>query len=331
MRELTGAEAIREALREELDRDASVYLIGEDIGVYGGSFGVTLGLIEEFGPERVRETPISEAAIVGTSVGAAILGMRPVAEIMFSDFVALTMDQLVNQAAKMRYMSGGQLQVPMVVRTPCGAGTGAAAQHSQSLEAWYAHVPGLLVAMPSTPYDAKGLLKTTIRNDNPVVFLEHKLLYKLKGPVPEGEYTVPFGKADIKRAGTDVTIVATSMMVHNALGAATDLEKHGVSAEVIDPRTLVPFDRETILESVGKTGRLVIVHEAPERGGFGGEIAAVVAGSDAFHRLKAPIKRICGSDTPIPFSKTLEQHAVPTRESIVRGVLEVARVRAPAH
>ncbi|MGE5483972.1 MAG: alpha-ketoacid dehydrogenase subunit beta [Ignavibacteriales bacterium] len=331
MRELTGAEAIREALREELDRDASVYLIGEDIGVYGGSFGVTLGLIEEFGPERVRETPISEAAIVGTSVGAAILGMRPVAEIMFSDFVALTMDQLVNQAAKMRYMSGGQLQVPMVVRTPCGAGTGAAAQHSQSLEAWYAHVPGLLVAMPSTPYDAKGLLKTAIRNDNPVVFLEHKLLYKLKGPVPEGEYTVPFGKADIKRAGTDVTIVATSMMVHNALGAATDLEKHGVSAEVIDPRTLVPFDRETILESVGKTGRLVIVHEAPERGGFGGEIAAVVAGSDAFHRLKAPIKRICGSDTPIPFSKTLEQHAVPTRESIVRGVLEVARVRAPAH
>ncbi len=323
MRELTGAEAVREALREELARDERVYLVGEDIGVYGGSFGVDEGLIEEFGPERVREAPISEAAIVGTSVGAALLGMRPVVEIMFSDFVALAMDQLVNQAAKLRYMSGGQLKVPMVVRTPCGAGTGAAAQHSQSLEAWYAHVPGLLVAMPSTPYDAKGLLKAAIRDDNPVVFLEHKLLYKVKGEVPEGEYTIPFGEADIKRAGTDVTIVATSMMVHNALEAASDLEARGISAEVLDPRTLVPLDERAILESVGRTGRLVIVHEAPERGGFGGEIAAVVAGSDAFHRLEAPIKRVCGSNTPIPFNKMLEKHAMPTREGIVQGVLEV--------
>ena len=323
MRELTGAEAVREALREELARDERVYLVGEDIGIYGGSFGVDEGLIEEFGPERVREAPISEAAIVGTSVGAALLGMRPVVEIMFSDFVALAMDQLVNQAAKLRYMSGGQLKVPMVVRTPCGAGTGAAAQHSQSLEAWYAHVPGLLVAMPSTPYDAKGLLKAAIRDDNPVVFLEHKLLYKVKGEVPEGEYTIPFGEADIKRAGTDVTIVATSMMVHNALEAASDLEARGISAEVLDPRTLVPLDERAILESVGRTGRLVIVHEAPERGGFGGEIAAVVAGSDAFHRLEAPIKRVCGSNTPIPFNKMLEKHAMPTREGIVQGVLEV--------
>jgi len=323
VRELTGAEAVREALREELARDERVYLVGEDIGIYGGSFGVDEGLIEEFGPERVREAPISEAAIVGTSVGAALLGMRPVVEIMFSDFVALAMDQLVNQAAKLRYMSGGQLKVPMVVRTPCGAGTGAAAQHSQSLEAWYAHVPGLLVAMPSTPYDAKGLLKAAIRDDNPVVFLEHKLLYKVKGEVPEGEYTIPFGEADIKRAGTDVTIVATSMMVHNALEAASDLEARGISAEVLDPRTLVPLDERAILESVGRTGRLVIVHEAPERGGFGGEIAAVVAGSDAFHRLEAPIKRVCGSNTPIPFNKMLEKHAMPTREGIVQGVLEV--------
>ncbi len=328
MRELTGAEAIREALREELLRDDRVYLVGEDIGVYGGSFGVTGGLIEEFGPERVRETPISEAAIVGTSVGAAILGMRPVAEIMFSDFVALAMDQLVNQAAKMRYMSAGQLKVPMVLRTPCGSGTGAAAQHSQSLEAWYVHAPGLLVAMPSTPYDAKGLLKTAIRDDNPVVFLEHKLLYKLKGHVPEGEYTIPFGKADVKRAGTDVTVVATSMMVHRALGAAAELEKQGISVEVIDPRTLAPFDKDTVLASVDKTGRLVIVHEAPERGGFGGEIAAVVAGSEVLLGMKAPIRRVCGRNVPIPFNKTLEKNAVPTQEDILRAVLETTG-RAP--
>ncbi|MGE5541693.1 MAG: alpha-ketoacid dehydrogenase subunit beta [Bacillota bacterium] len=325
MREITGAQAIREALREELIRDERVYLVGEDIGVYGGAFGVTAGLVEEFGAERVRETPISEAAIVGTSIGAALLGMRPVAEIMFSDFMTLAMDQLVNQGAKLRYMFGGKARVPVVVRTPGGSGTGAAAQHCQSLEAWYAHVPGLLVAMPSTPYEAKGLLKTAIRDDNPVVFLEHKFLYRMKGDVPEGDYVIPFGKADVKRSGGDVTVVATSMMVHKALRAADELEKKGISVEVIDPRTLVPFDRDTLVASVARTGRLVIVHEATERGGFGGEIAAQVADSEAFYYLEAPIKRVCGHNVPIPYNPTLEKHAVPTEEAIIQGVLDVLR------
>lgn len=325
MRELTGAQAIREALREELLRDERVYLTGEDIGVYGGAFGVTAGLVEEFGPERIRETPISEAAIVGTSIGAALLGMRPVAEIMFSDFMTLTMDQLVNQGAKMRYMFGGKAKVPVVIRTPGGSGTGAAAQHCQSLEAWYAHVPGLLVAMPSTPGEAKGLLKTAIRDDNPVVFLEHKFLYRAKGDVPEGECLIPFGKADVKRRGSDVTVVATSMMVHKALSAAEALEKRGVSVEVIDPRTLVPLDIEAIVASVARTGRLAVVHEAVKRGGFGGEIVSQVVDSDAFYYLEAPIKRICGHNVPIPYNPVLEKHAVPTEEAIIQGVLDLLR------
>ncbi|NPV70559.1 MAG: alpha-ketoacid dehydrogenase subunit beta [Firmicutes bacterium] len=323
MRELTGAQAIREALREEMIRDQRVYLAGEDIGLYGGAFGVTAGLVEEFGPERVRETPISEAAIIGTSIGAALLGMRPVAEIMFSDFITIGMDQLVNQGAKVRYMFGGKASVPMVLRAPGGSGTGAAAQHSQSLEAWYVHVPGLLVVMPSTPYDAKGLLKSSIRDDNLVVFLEHKLLYRARGDVPEGDYTIPLGKADVKRQGTDVTIVATSMMVHKALRAAGDLAGKGISAEVIDPRTLVPFDKETVISSVAKTGRLVIVHEGVKRGGFGGEVAAIIADSEAFYYLDAPIRRVCGYNIPIPYNPVLEKHAVPTEESIVAGVLEL--------
>jgi pyruvate/2-oxoglutarate/acetoin dehydrogenase E1 component len=304
-------------------RDQSVFLLGEDIGRYwGGAFKVTDGLAQEFGDERVRDTPISESAIVGAAVGAAITGMRPVAEIMFGDLTALAMDQIANQAAKIRYMFGGQAKCPIVVRTPFGAGVNIASHHSQSLEAWFMHVPGMYVAVPSTPYDAKGLLKTAIRGENPVFFCEHKLLYPVEGSVPEDEYLIPFGVADVKREGSDVTVVATSYMVHKALKAAESLEKDGVSVEVVDPRTLTPLDRETISNSVKKTGKIVIVSEDCKTAGVSAEIAATIA-EKALDYLDAPIKRVTAPDTPIPFSPPLEQFIIPNEQSIIRAVKEV--------
>jgi len=317
MREITYAQAIREALREEMARDDSVFLMGEDVGRYGGAFGVSYGLVDEFGEERVRDTPISEAAIMGAATGAALVGMRPVAEIMFMDFTTIAMDQLVNQAAKLRFMFGGKAKVPLVLRTPGGSGTGAAAHHSQSLEAWFVHVPGLKVVMPSTPCDAKGLLLASIRDDNPVVFVEHKLLYKTRGPVPEEEYTIPLGVADVKRPGKDVTIVATSIMVPRVLEAADALAEEGIEVEVVDPRTLKPFDDETVTRSVVKTGKVLIVHEACKTGGMGAEIAARIVESEAFDYLDAPVTRLAGLDIPVPYNRTLERHMVPQVESIV--------------
>jgi pyruvate/2-oxoglutarate/acetoin dehydrogenase E1 component len=325
MRELTFGEAINEALKEEMARDERVYLIGEDIriGYGGGAFGVSKGLLAQFGPERVIDTPISESAIAGTSVGAALCGMRPVAEIMFADFMALAMDHIANSAAKMRFAYAGGATVPVVFRMAFGAGVGAALHHSQSTEAWITNVPGLKVVMPSTPADAKGLLKSSIRDDNPVVFLEHKLLYsRLKGPVPEGEFLIPLGKSDVKRAGEDLTIIATGAMVQQALAAAEILEKEGVKAEVVDPRTLVPLDREGILESVKKTGKVVIVHEAPTFGGFGGEIAAMIA-EGGFYTLDAPIKRVGAPFTPVPAHPLLEQFYLPNAEKIVKAAKEI--------
>jgi len=323
MREMTYAEAIREALRQEMLRDESVFLMGEDLGIYGGAFGVTLGLVDEFGEERVRDTPISEAVIAGAAAGAALTGMRPVAEIMFMDFTTIAMEQLVNQAAKTRFMFGGTAQVPMVLRTPAGSGTGAAAQHSQSLEAWFVHVPGLKVVMPSTPYDAKGLLVSSIRDNNPVIFIEQKLLYRKKGPVPEDLYTVPLSVADVKREGRDVTIVATGVMVTRSLAAAEELAQEGIDVEVVDPRTLKPYDAETITNSVIKTGRLLIVHEAYKTCGFGAEISAMISEGPAFMYLNAPIRRLAGLDIPIPYNRTLEYHTVPQEESIVAAAKEL--------
>src|SRR6056297_2008515 len=269
MRTITQREALREAIREEMKKDENVFVMGEDIAEHGGIYGVTAGLLEEFGSSRIRNTPISEAAIIGSALGAAITGMRPIAELMYIDFTTVAMDQIVNQVAKIRYMFGGKVDVPLVIRTQGGGGRGSAAQHSQSLEAWFMHVPGLQVVMPSTPYDSKGLLKTAIRNDNPVMFIEQKMAYNFKGEVPEEEYFIHFGKADIKREGSDVTVIANSYMLPRALKAAADLEKkEGINAEVIDPLTLEPFDLETVMNSVAKTGRLVVVHEAVKRGGF---------------------------------------------------------------
>lgn len=322
MREITYLEAVREAMSQEMRQNEDVFILGEDIGIYGGSFGVTKGMVEEFGPERVRDTPISEAGIAGAAVGAALTGMRPILDLQFSDFMTIAMDQIVNQAAKIRYMYGGKGNVPMVVRTPAGSGTGAAAQHSQSLEAWMAHIPGLKVIQPATAYDAKGLLKAAIDDDNPVIFYEHKLLYKTTSHVPENAYAIPLGVADVKRVGTDVTIIATSIMVHKALEAAEKLVAQGISVEVIDPRTLVPLDEATIIESVAKTGRLVVVHEAVKRGGYGGEIVSLVAESEAFHSLKSPIKRLGGAEVPIPYSPLLEKLAVPQVSDIVQAVKE---------
>ena len=323
MRKITYRKSLREALREEMQRDQKVFLLGEDIGKYwGGAFKVTDGLAQEFGDERVRDTPISESAIVGTAVGAAITGMRPVAEIMFGDLTALAMDQICNQAAKIRYMFGGQVSCPLVVRTPFGAGVNIASHHSQSLESWFMHVPGLYVAVPSSPYDAKGLLKTAIRGSNPVFFCEHKLLYPIEGEVPEHEYLLPFGKADLKKEGADVTLVAISYMVHKALNAAALLQKEGIDVEVVDPRTLTPLDKATITGSVKKTGRLVIVSEDCRTGGVSAEIAALVA-EDALDYLDAPIKRVASPDTPIPFSPPLEQFIIPNEQSIIKAVKEV--------
>lgn len=325
MREIQYREAIREALREELLRDPTVVLIGEEmIDPWGGTFGVTKGLSTEFGLDRIRNTPISESAIVGCAVGAALAGMRPIAEIMFLDFVATAMDQVVNQAAKIRYMSGGQVNVPMVIRTAGGSGRASAAQHSQSLEAWFIHVPGLKVVMPSTPYDAKGLLKTAIRDPDPVLFIEHKMMYNSRGPVPEEEYLIPFGVADIKRLGSDLTVVATSRMVPRVLAVADRLAKEGsLDIEVIDPRTLVPLDQATIVESVKKTHRLVIVHEAVQRGGFGAEIASIV-GAEAFTYLDAPIMRVAAANTPVPFAPQLEEYLVPDEQRIEAAIRQTA-------
>lgn len=319
-RTLSFPEALNEALHQEMARDDDVFVMGEDVGATGGIFGVSKGLADQFGLERVRDTPISEATFVGCGVGAAIAGMRPVVEIQIFDFVALTMDMLVNQAAKFRFMLGGKPSVPLVIRGPQGGGIRMAAQHSQSLEAWFAHVPGLVVIAPSTPYDAKGLLTAAIRDDNPVMFLEQKLLYLAQpGPVPEAPYAIPIGKADIKREGTDVTVVATAAMVPRALSAATILERDGISVEVVDPRTLKPLDEETILSSVRKTNRLLIVHEACTQFGFGAEVSAIVV-EKAFDYLDAPIMRLGAPDTPIPYNDELERHVIPSQERIVESI-----------
>jgi pyruvate/2-oxoglutarate/acetoin dehydrogenase E1 component len=319
-RELTFAQAVREALAEEMRRDSTVCIIGEDVAEAGTPFKVLSGLVEEFGAQRVIDTPISEAGFTGVGVGAAMTGMRPVVDIMFGDFLTLTMDQMVNQAAKVHYMSGGRWKVPMVLRTTLGATRRSAAQHSQSLHAWFSHVPGLKVVMPSTPYDAKGLLKTAIRDENPVIFFEDKMMYKLKGPVPAEDYTIPFGIADVKRAGDDITLVGTSSMVQVALGAADLLAEIGISAEVIDPRTTWPLDEKTLIESAKKTSRAIVVDEGYARYGVTGEIAAVIA-EGAFYNLEAPVKRMGAMHVPIPFSPPLEDVTVPTE----RTVFEAAR------
>ncbi|PYU70577.1 MAG: alpha-ketoacid dehydrogenase subunit beta [Acidobacteria bacterium] len=314
-RELTFAQAIREALAEEMRRDSRVCVFGEDVAEAGTPFKVLSGLVDEFGAERVMDTPISEAGFTGMGVGAAMTGLRPVVDIMFGDFLTLTMDQMVNQAAKVHYMSGGTWKVPMVLRTTLGATRRSAAQHSQSLHAWLSHVPGLKVVMPSTPYDAKGLLKTAIRDENPVVFFEDKMMYKQKGPVPEEDYTIPLGVADVKREGEDITIVATSSMVQVALGAAELLEKIGVSAEVIDPRTTWPLDEKTLIESAKRTSRAMVVDEGYGRYGVTGEIASVIA-EGAFYNLEAPVKRMGAMHVPIPFSPPLEDVTVPTEQTL---------------
>jgi pyruvate dehydrogenase E1 component beta subunit len=323
MRELTYLEAINEALQLALEKDENVFLIGEDIGRYGGGFGVTEGLIEQFGPERVRETPIAESAIAGISVGAAISGMRPVMEIQFSDFVTIAMDQIVNQAAKMHYMSGGQMNVPIVVRMATGSGTGAGSQHSQSLESWFTHVPGLIVVFPSNARDAKGLMLAAIENNNPVIFFEHKKLYQTSGPVPEDYYTVEIGKAKVVREGVDVTIVATGIEVANAISAAEILHEQGIDVEVIDPRTLYPFDIDTVLSSIEKTSRVLVVTEEVKNSGFGAEIVSQIAESDAAVSLKTKIRRLGGAFTPIPHAQILEEKAIPQVENIVSTVLEM--------
>ncbi len=314
-RELTFAEAVREALAEEMRRDSHVCILGEDVAEAGTPFKVLSGLVEEFGTERVMDTPISEAGFTGLAVGAAMTGLRPVVDIMFGDFITLTMDQMVNQAAKIHYMSGGKWRVPMVMRTTLGAARRSAAQHSQSLHAWFSHVPGLKVVLPSTPYDAKGLLKTAIRDENPVVFFEDKMMFKMKGPVPAEEYTIPLGVADVKRAGRDITIVGTSSMVQVALGAAMLLEEIGISAEVVDPRTTWPLDEKTLIESVKKTSRAIVVDEGYGRYGVTAEIAAVIA-EGAFHYLDAPVKRMGAMHVPIPFSPPLEDATVPSERSV---------------
>jgi len=314
-RELTFAQAIREALTEEMRRDTRVCIIGEDVAEAGTPFKVLSGLVEEFGISRVIDTPISEAGFTGVGVGAAMTGMRPVVDIMFGDFITLTMDQMVNQAAKVHYMSGGKWKVPMVMRTTLGATRRSAAQHSQSLHAWFSHVPGLKVILPSTPYDAKGLLKAAIRDDNPVVFFEDKMMYKLKGPVPEEDYVLPLGVADIKRHGEDITLIATSSMVQVALGAAALLEKVGISAEVVDPRTTWPLDEKTLIDSVKKTSRAIVIDEGYERYGVTAEIASVIA-SGAFYNLDAPVRRMGAMHVPIPFSPTLEDVTVPTEQTV---------------
>lgn len=323
MAEITYAQAINDAISEEMRKDPEVFMMGEDIGEYCGAFGVSKGMIEEFGPERIMDTPIAEQGFVGAAIGAAMAGMRPIVELMFSDFLCVCYDELVNEAPKLRFMFGGKVSVPMVMRTPSGSGTGAAAQHSQSLEAVLAHMPGLKVVIPSTPYDAKGLLKTAIRDNNPVMFLEQKQLYRTKGEVPEEEYTIPLGQADVKREGSDVTLVTYGKMVRMCLETAEDLEKDGISAEVIDLRSIVPLDIDTVIASVKKTKHLIIVHEAVQFCGFGAEIAGQIADSEAFYYLDAPIKRLGAMSVPIPFNPTLEREVGPTKTKIIDIVKDI--------
>jgi pyruvate dehydrogenase E1 component beta subunit len=324
-RQLSYAEAIREGLAQAMEADPRVFLFGEDVGVYGGAFGVSGDLLQRFGAERVIDTPISELGLAGAAVGAALTGMKPVLEIQFSDFVTLAMEQIVNQAAKIRFMFGGKASVPMVVRLPGGSGTGAAGQHSQSLEAWFAHVPGLKVIQPSTPHDAKGLLLAAIDDPNPVLIFEHKLLYKTKGPVPPEAYRVPIGKAAVRREGRDLTIVATSIMSIRAAAAAERLAADGIDAEVIDLRSLRPIDFNTIAESVRKTRRLLVVYEGVKTMGIGAEISAMIAESDVFHALVAPIARLGGADAPIPYNPVLEKASVPQEQDIVRAAAGLVR------
>ncbi len=325
LRSISYAEAIREAMGIAMERDPTVILMGEDIGVYGGAFQVTLDLIDRFGPDRVMDTPISELGGAGVAVGAAMTGLKPIFEFQFSDFAALAMEQIVNQAAKMRYMLGGEASVPVVFRMPAGSGTGAAAQHSQSLEAWFGHVPGLKVVQPSTPEDAKGLLLAALEDPDPVLIFEHKLLYKMKGHVPTGHYLTPIGRAAIRRSGTDLTIVAGSIMLHRALEAAERLAKDSISAEVIDLRSIRPIDHPTILASVRRTGRLMVVYEGVKSFGVGAEISAMVAESDAFDYLDAPIIRLGGAEAPIPYNPDLERASVPQTDGIEAAARRLAR------
>jgi len=327
VRELSYSQAIQEAMAIALESDPRVFLMGEDIGVYGGAFQVTGDLVERFGTDRVIDMPISELGGAGVAVGAAVTGMRPIFEFQFSDFATLALEQIVNQAAKMRFMLGGEVSVPLVMRFPAGSGTGAAAQHSQSLEAWLAHVPGLKVIQPATPHDAKGMLLAAIQDPDPVMIFEHKLLYKMKGEVPAGHYTVPIGKAEVRKAGKDATIVATSIMVHKALDAAAQLMGEGIDVEVIDLRTIRPIDRETVIESVKKTTRLLCVYEAVKTLGIGAEISAMIAESEAFDYLDAPIMRLGGSESPIPYNPELEKAAVPQVPDIVAGIRRLVEGR----
>lgn len=323
MRTITYKEALREAIIEKMREDENVFMMGEDIGVYGGAFGLSLGMLDEFGPERILDTPMSEASFTGVSVGTAIMGMRPIVEIMFSDFITFGADQIINQAAKFRFMTGGQLKMPLVVRAPQGSGTGAAAQHSQNIEAWLLNIPGLKIVAPSNPYDAKGLLKSSIEDDNTVIFLEHKLLYSTKGEVPEEDYRVPIGKSKVVRSGKDVTIVATSIMVQRALKAAEVLDGEGIQAEIIDLRTIKPLDIDPIVESVKKTHRLLVVYEGCTTGGIGGEVISRIGESEAFLYLDAPLFRLGGADVPIPYNLNLERKATPQIENIISKVKEI--------
>lgn len=322
MREIVFRDALNEALRYNLEKDERVFIMGEDVGPFGGIFGVSKDLCQDFGEDRVMDTPISETAIIGGGIGSAINGMRPVVEIMNVDFLPVCLDQVANQAAKMRYMYGGQVALPMVIRTSCGGGRGAAAQHSQVLHALFMHIPGLKIAIPSTPYDAKGLLNTAIADDNPVMFFEDKMLYNMSGPVPKKFYTVPFGEADVKREGVDVTIVATFRMVHKSLTVAEKFSKEGIEIEVIDPRTLCPLDKDTIIESVKKTGKLITVDEGNKTNGFGSEIAAIVS-EEAVEYLQAPIVRVAAPMTPVPYGPTLEKFYIPDEENIKEAVHKV--------
>ncbi|CAN7298460.1 alpha-ketoacid dehydrogenase subunit beta [Mesorhizobium sp. LjRoot246] len=325
VRELSYAQAIQEAMAIAMDMDERVFLMGEDIGVYGGAFQVTGDLVERYGAERVIDTPISELGGAGVAVGAALTGMRPIFEFQFSDFATLAMEQIVNQAAKMRFMLGGEVSVPVVMRFPAGSGTGAAAQHSQSLEAWLGHVPGLKVIQPATPYDAKGMLLAAVADPDPVMIFEHKLLYKMKGPVPEGYYTVPIGKADIRREGRDLTIVATSIMVQKALDAAAALESEGIDIEVVDLRTIRPMDKQTVIDSVKKTSRMMCVYEAVKTLGIGAEVSAMIAESEAFDYLDAPIVRLGGAETPIPYNPELEKATVPQVPDIITAARDLVK------
>ena len=322
---ITYAEAIRETIGQAMESDPNVFMLGEDIGIYGGAFGVSGDLFHRFGPERIRDTPISELGIVGAAVGAALVGMKPIVEIQFSDFTAQAMDQIVNQAAKIHFMIGGQLSVPMVLRAPSGSGTGAAAQHSQSLEAWFAHIPGLKVVMPSNARDAKGLLLAAIADPNPVIVLEHKLLYKTSGEVPEEMYTTPIGVPDLVQEGTDLVIVATGVMVSRSIEAAHQLKEHGISASIIDVRTLSPLDMTLINQVVSATGRVLLVQEAPKHVGYMAEIAARIAESPSWKQLKAPIKRLCGLEIPIPYAPQLEQAAVPQVADIIKHATQLVK------